>query len=184
MPSFRRRSKTKPATAAFTLVEVMVGTVIFTIASVGVLSGLLQARKMTEGSIYVATATTVAQGYVEQLKNMKFRHLDESTIPELISQGVPDSLIVSPLPADVETGNADTDIVNTRSIDINNTPEVAQDDLSINFVVYVQDITDEANGVGEARRIVLRWDYTDNSTGANVAVGNTLYAIRSRIPTF
>lgn len=181
-------SKPKPRTSkrkdAFTLVEVMVATVIFTVAGLGTLAGLLQARKMTEGSIYVATATTVAQGYIEQIKNMEFNLLDGSTIPELISQGTPDSLLISPLVADVETGEPNSDINNIRTIDINNTPENAVDDLAINFVVYVEDITDEANGVGDARRIVLRWSYVDNTTGSNVAVGNTLYAIRSRIPTF
>ncbi len=179
-----RKASKRKSKSAFTLVEVMMGTMIFAIAGVGVLTGLLQARKMTEGSIYVATATTVAQGYIEQIKNMEFNLLDGSTIPELISQGTPDSLTISPLVADVETGDTTTDIVNTRAIDINNTPSNSEDDLNINFVVYVQDITDEANGVGDARRIVLRWDYTDNTTGSDVAVGNTLYAIRSRIPTF
>lgn len=184
MRSHPRKSKRPRSKAGFTLIEAMMGTVIFAIAGVGVLTGLLQARKMTEGSIYVATATTVAQGYIEQIKNMEFNLLDGSSIPELISQGQPDSLLVSPLAADVESGDANTDLVNTRSIDINNTPDNAGDDLAINFVVYVEDITDDANGVGDARRIVLRWYYTDNTTGSDVHVGNTLYAIRSRIPTY
>lgn len=170
--------------SAFTLVEVMVASVILTITGIGVLTGLLQARKMTEGSIYVATATTVAQGYIEQIKNMEFNLLDGSTIPELMSQGTPDFLNISPLPSDPEAGDSSSDLVNTRSIDINNTPDNAQDDLDIEFVVYVEDITDEANGVGEARRIILRWGYIDNTTGSDVPIGNTLYSIRSRIPTF
>lgn len=184
MASFSPKPRKPSSKAAFTLIEVMVAAVIFTITGVGVLAGLLQARKMTEGSIYVATATTVAQGYIEQIKNMDFNLLDSSTIPELISQGTADTLTISPMTADVESGNPNTDVVNVRSIDINNTPENAQDDLEINFVVYIDNITDEANGVSDARRIVLRWFYTDNTTRANVAVGNTLYAIRSRIPTF
>lgn len=184
MAVFHQKSKKLRSKAAFTLIEVMVGAVIFTITGVGVLSGLLQARKMTEGSIYVATATTVAQGYIEQIKNMEFNLLDGATIPELISQGVADSLTISPLASNVEVGDPNTDVVNTRSIDINNTPNNTVDDLDISFVVYVQDITDEANGIGDSRRIVLRWYYTDNTSGTNVHVGNTLYAIRSRIPTF
>lgn len=182
----RKASNSRPTSkkAAFTLVEVMVAAVILTIVGLGTLTGLLQARKLTEGSIYVATATTVAQGYIEQIKNMDFGLLDGPTIPELMSQGVADFLYVSPLIDSPETGNTETDIVNSRSVDINNTPDNAQDDLQINFVVYVQNITDAANGVGKARRIVLRWGYVDKTTGSNVAVGNTLYAIRSQIPTF
>lgn len=184
MRPLSRKTETRKTKSGFTLIEVMVGTVIFTIASFGVLTGLLQARKMTEGSIHVATATTVAQGYIEQIKNMEFNLLDGSTIPELISQGASDSLNVSPLASDLEAGDPNSDLVNVRSIDINNTPDNPQDDLSLNFVVYIEDISDEANGVGEARRIVLRWSYQDSSTQSGVTIGNTLYAIRSQIPSF
>lgn len=176
---FRPRFAAKDA---FSLVEVMVATVILTVTGVGTLTGLLQARRMTEGSIYVATATTVAQGYIEQIKNMEFGLLDGSAIPELISQGADDFLLVSPLPADPELGNPGTDLVNTRRIDINNTPENLVDDLEIEFVAYIENITSEANRVAEARRIILRWSYIDRTTGN--AIGNTLYSIRSRVPTF
>lgn len=162
----------------------MIAATILTIVALGSLSGLLQARRMTEGSIYIATATTIAQGYIEQLKNMEFNLLDQSRIDELRSQGSPDFLLVSPLPDDPQVGSAVSDRVNARGVDINNTPENTQDDLQINFVLYVQNITDEDNGVSESRRIILRWGYIDNTTGSDVAVGNTLYAIRSQIPTF
>lgn len=169
---------------AYTLVEVMIAALIFSIVGFGTLTGLIQSRRLTEGSIYLATATTVAQGYIEQMKNMEFSLLDEAVIPELNSEGQADSLAVSPLPADPELGDLQTDIPNTRTIDINNTPQDPGDDFAINFVVYVDNITNLNNGVGDSRRIILRWSYLDHTTGGSVPVGNTLYAIRSRIPTF
>ncbi|MBC2604659.1 hypothetical protein H5P27_01180 [Pelagicoccus albus] len=164
--------------------EVMVAAVILTIAGLGTLTGLLQARKMTEGSIMMATATNIAQGYVEQLKSIDFSMLDQTTITELISQGVADSLNVSPMVSDPESGNDQTDVVNTRAIDINNTPEKDTDDLLINLVLYISDITDSGSGIGDAREIILRWSYVDNTNGAAVPVESTVFAIRSKIPTF
>lgn len=169
---------------AFSLVEVMVASVILTVVGFGTLTGLLQSRRMTEGSIYASTATTVAQGYIEQIKSIDFNFLDGSTISKLNSQGLEDSLLVSPVVADMTAGNEDTDLVNTRFLDINNTPDNPGDDLELTFVLYVEDITNEGSGVGQARRMILRWSYIDRSTSANVTVSNTLYAIRSQIPTF
>ncbi len=170
--------------AGYTLVELMVSLVILGIMSLGILNGMLQARRLTEGSIYLGTATTVAQGYIEQMKNMDYRLLDKTTIPDFMSQGHLDSLVVSPFPVDPEVGNPDTDVPNSRALDINNTPENATDDLVIDYVVYIEDITDENNGIGNARRIVLRWSYLSNSPSGPHRFQNTLYAIRSKVPTF
>lgn len=162
----------------------MVAIVIMTILGFGVLSGILQARRQTEGSIYQGTATTVAQGYIEQMKNMDYRMLDLPEIDELINQGAEDSLKVSPLPTDPETGDPTTDILNERAIDINNTPDNDSDDLVITYVVYIENITDESNGIGDARRIILRWSYGMRSYSKTIEYSNTLYAIRSKVPTF
>ncbi|MDQ8203682.1 prepilin-type N-terminal cleavage/methylation domain-containing protein [Pelagicoccus sp. SDUM812003] len=168
----------------YSLIELMIATVILSLLAFGTLSGLLQVRRLTEGSIQLGTATAVAQGYIEQMKNMEYSLLDQSSIEELINQGAADSLAVSPMPADPEAGNENSDILNTRLIDINNTPDDEADDLAINYVVYVEDITNEAAGVSDARRIILRWSYQNPGPGSAQSVGNTLYAIRSRVPTF
>lgn len=167
----------------YTLVEIMIAAAVLSIVGLGTVSGLLQARKMTEGSIRSGTATTIAQGYLEQMKNMDFTLLDVSPITELRIQGTSDTLTVSPLAEDPETGGA-SDIENVRSFDLNNTPNDTGDDLVISFILYVDNITNEANGVGDTRRIILRHEYTDNTSGANRSVSNTLYSIRSNIPTF
>lgn len=180
-------NKAKPrlkSKKGFSLIEVMIAAMIMSILGFGTLSGLLQARRMTEGSIYLNTATTIAQGYIEQLKNMDFDLLDNATIDNLINQGNPDSLIVSPMVANPEIGNDETDMTNTRLIDINNTPETETDDLVFSVIVYIEDITDLKAGVEESRRIVMRYEYTDGSTGTVRQFGNTIYAIRSQVPSF
>lgn len=183
-PIKSKKSKTKLSSkGGFSLVEVMIGALILTMIGVGTLSGLLQARRMTQGSINEGTAMTVAQGYLEQMKNMQFALLDNSEITELINQGAQDTLRVSPKVNNPSVG-ASSDISNVKSLDLNNTPNNTTDDLVIDFVLYVEDITDTSLEVGEARRVILRYTYTDNSHLNGRTVTNTLMTIRSDVPTF
>lgn len=168
---------------AFSLVEVMVAAVILSLIGFGTLSGMLQARRMTQGSINEGTAMTVAQGYLEQMKNMQFSLLDGSEITELINQGAADTLKVSPTVSNPEVGGG-SDISNVKSLDINNTPNDPGDDLVIDFVLYIENLTDLASEVGEARRIVIRYSYSDNSQRGRRSVTNTLVTVRSDVPTF
>jgi type II secretory pathway pseudopilin PulG len=57
---------------ALTLVEVMFASSILTMVLCGVLQGMLQSRRMTEGSIRQGTVASVAQGYMEQIKSLKY----------------------------------------------------------------------------------------------------------------
>ena len=57
---------------ALTVVEVMIACGILAIVVLGVLQGMLQSRRMTEGSIRQATTASLVQGYLEQIKNLKF----------------------------------------------------------------------------------------------------------------
>lgn len=179
----RNKSRAFNKKAGFSLVEVMIGALILTMVGFGTLSGLLQTRRMTQGSINEGTAMTVAQGYLEQMKNMQFSLLDDPEITELINQGVADTLRVSPVVSDPTVG-AGSDISNLKSLDINNTPDNATDDLVLDIVLYIEDITNLASEVGEARRIILRYSYTDNSIANGRTVTNTLVTVRSDVPTF
>ncbi len=57
---------------AFSLVELIVAMVVFSIAALGLTKTVFQSRKMAEGSIYMTTAHGVAFGYAEQLMAMDF----------------------------------------------------------------------------------------------------------------
>lgn len=166
-----------------TLIEVMFSLAILGIAASGVLSATLQSRRLSEGSIYQNTATTIAQGYLEQIKNMEFASLDLDVLPTLINQGAADTLNVSPWVADIDAG-AETDVVNLKRIDINNTPDNEEDDMQMEIVAYIDDVTDQANGLGECRLIALRYKYTFATAGRTFESENTLWAMRSRVPTF
>lgn len=60
---------------AFTLVEVLVASLVLAALIGGMLATLIQSRNLTEGSIYQNSANTIMQGYVEQIKNMEFSDL-------------------------------------------------------------------------------------------------------------
>jgi type II secretory pathway pseudopilin PulG len=57
---------------ALTLVEVMFASGILSMVMLGVLQGMLQSRRQTEGSIRQATCASLVQGYMEQIKSMKY----------------------------------------------------------------------------------------------------------------
>ena len=57
---------------ALTLVEVMFASGILAMVMLGVLQAMLQSRRMTEGSIRQGTCSSVVQGYMEQIKSLKY----------------------------------------------------------------------------------------------------------------
>jgi Tfp pilus assembly protein PilV len=54
------------------LVEVMIASGILSMVMLGVLQGMLQSRRQTEGSIRQGTCASLVQGYMEQIKSMKY----------------------------------------------------------------------------------------------------------------
>tara|TARA_B100001093_G_scaffold115324_1_gene107733 strand:+ start:562 stop:1122 length:561 start_codon:yes stop_codon:yes gene_type:complete len=178
------RSKIFFNKSGVTLVEIMVAMVILGFSGLALLTGLMQSRRYTELAIHENTALTIGQGYIEQIKNMEFVSLDETVLTTLFHEGVADTLSVSPLSTDPTDGNAGTDIKNRKRIDIKNTPDDTTDDLSFDVYVYIENITNAANKVGEARRILLRYEYSFSDSYRTVNNSNTLYAIRSDVPTF
>lgn len=63
---FRRRNR------AVSLVEVMFASGILSMVLLGVLQGMLQSRRQTEGSIRQGTCASLVQGYMEQIKSLKY----------------------------------------------------------------------------------------------------------------
>ena len=60
---------------AMTLVEVVVAIFVMVMLTLGLLAVMMQSRRLTEGSIYQQTATTIAEGYLEQMRNMDLASL-------------------------------------------------------------------------------------------------------------
>jgi Tfp pilus assembly protein PilV len=58
-----------------TLVEVVIAMTVLAIAMGGIFATLLQSRRLTEGSVVQASALTIVQGYVEQMKSLEILEL-------------------------------------------------------------------------------------------------------------
>lgn len=61
-----------------TLVEIMIAMGLLTMLSVGILNGTLQARKLTEETVYHSAAINGAIGYLEQIKSIPYQDLQLS----------------------------------------------------------------------------------------------------------
>jgi len=68
----------KTKQAGFSLVEVMIGIAIFAILAAGVASATLLTSKISYSNIYRNTAFTVAQGYGEQIKSIRYAVLQSA----------------------------------------------------------------------------------------------------------
>lgn len=67
--STARRTK---SARALSLVEVVFATGILTMVCLGVLQAMLQSRRMTEGSVRQASVASLVQGYMEQIKALRY----------------------------------------------------------------------------------------------------------------
>lgn len=169
--------------AGVTLVEIMVALFILGAGFTGLFSGFIQTRVLTQGSIYQNTAISIANSYMEQLKAIEFVALETNPIPNLVHEGSTGAMTTSPVINDFESG-ANTDVANTFTIDINNTPDVEEDDMTLRIFVYIDDLTDQANGIDESRKIVIRYEADYSALGRNSTFSNVLRSIRSDVQTF
>lgn len=72
-----RRAKSK--LRGLTLVEVMVSMSLMVVVMLGFISSFLQSRRLTEGSVLHAAATSLFYGVVEQMKGLSYTELLPST---------------------------------------------------------------------------------------------------------
>ena len=70
---------TKPRLRGITLVEIMVSMTLLVVVMLGFLSTFLQSRRLTEGSVLHAAATSLFYGIVEQMKGLSYTELLPST---------------------------------------------------------------------------------------------------------
>lgn len=177
-------SRTRSSKKGVTLIEVMVALTILGIGFAGLFSGFLHSRRLAIGSIYQNTAFTIANSYLEQLRSAEFITLDSNPINGLMSEGQNDSLDVSPTPSDVMVGNSATDIANTFTIDINNTPANETDDMTLRIFLYIDDLTNLGGGIENTRHIIIRYEADYLAAGYNQSFNNTIRVVRSEVPTF
>lgn len=188
-----------------TLIEVLVSMTVLIMLTVGIFGGLIQSRRITEGSIYQNSALTIVQGYLEQIKNMEFSSLPyrlsdgtlmagagsiSDEIPTLSDQNTADPLRISsgaPLtPASIVPGSAAPSgvIDNVKSIDINQTSGNTADNLQLRLWVWIQDVSDATIDATQVRAITLIYQFRIGDGGRGRWVVGSVRNIRSSVPTF
>ena len=182
---------------AFTLVEVLIASLVLTVTSGGILAMIIQSRRLTEGSIVQNSVVTIMQGYIEQVKSMEYGLLAVSlptapsvnpTIPTVLDEATPDPLTLSwgsPPTAIPAIGTTPTGAVtNTKSIAIKNPAVNPNDTLTLTIWVWVQDLTDIPNNVGGSKAITMIYTYQFRDGGRIKSFRNSLRTIRSVVPSF
>lgn len=160
--------KTPISKNGFTLMEIMVGLFVFGLICLGLLSTILQTRRLSEGSIFHSTATTISQGYLSQLMEMNYDNFNDTTIGNIITQNAEETLSIS------TSGNK---IRNERFIDIRNTPSAPEDDMPLDLYVYVDQLDNDTIGISGAKHITIEYIYTFNGDQFT----NTISSIRSNV---
>jgi len=188
-----------------TLVEVMIAAMVMTILMGGILTTIIQTRRLTEGSIVQNSANTILQGYIEQMKNMAFDTdlvcspvsapnpyvagtslsvpcaRDETVAgqdPIYLSAGTPPSSL--PAIGTVPPGAVD----NPHAIAIKTPPVNPSDTLNLNLWVWVTDLTDAASNVTQSKAITIIYTYDFLDGGRVRSVRGSIRSIRSVVPSF
>lgn len=188
---------TRRGARAFTLVEVLIASVVLSLLSLGVLAMIIQSRRLTEGSIVQNSVVTVMQGYIEQVKSMDYSLLAPSlpsapatpiTIPTVLDEVTPDPLTLSwgtPPTTMPAIGTTPTGAVsNTKTIAIKNPAVNPNDNLNITIWVWVQDLTDISANVGGSKAVTMIYTYQFRDGGRLRSIRSSLRTIRSVVPSF
>jgi hypothetical protein len=187
-----------------TLIEVAMGATIMAVVFGGLAGTFLQSRRLTESSIYMNSALTVVQGYLEQIKSLEFSDLpyyrsgtlyrgiitstDDKVYTQLDSD-VYDILRISPgTPPNasllVPYATPETAVDNFKTIDINDTPDNADDDLKMNIWIWITPLDDAVNGIAASRAITIIYNWTFTDGGISRRQLDCIVTVRSAIPTF
>lgn len=154
------------STSGMTLVEVCIGLFIFTLVAAGVLSSLVQTRRMSIAAIYESNALITAEGYIEQMRSIPYETLIKcrkdsaaiENIPTVTATGIADSLTPSSSAAAT---------INGRKIDIfgrytgSSIPSGAPDVMDMRIAVTITRLTT----VADDQRMLIKMDYSWTTPG-------------------
>jgi Tfp pilus assembly protein PilV len=182
---------------AFTLVEVLIASMVMTIMLGGLLALIIQSRRLTDGSVIQNSAVTILQGYIEQMKNMDYGSVALSpssspstpvTVPTVLDEATPDPLTVSwgtpptTLPAVGTTPTGAVD--NSKAIAMKNPAVNPSDTLNLNIWLWVQDLTGSATDVTNSKSITMIYTYDFRDGGRVRSYRGSIRTIRSVVPSF
>ena len=191
-----RRTRSLPP-RGFTLIEVLIASLVLSILCGGILAMIVQSRRLTEGSIVQNSVVTVMQGYIEQVKSMEYSLLAPSlpsapsvnpTIPTVLDESMPDPLTLSwgtPPTSMPDLGTTPTGAVtNTKTIAIKNPAVNPNDSITLTIWVWVQDLTDIPSNVGGSKAVTMIYTYQFRDGGRTRSIRNSIRTIRSVVPSF
>jgi type II secretory pathway pseudopilin PulG len=147
--------------------EVMIGFAVLTMVAGGILSGLVQGRRLANQNLLAETAFTVAQSYLEELKAIAYKDLVDGDLTKV---------------RDPLTNKATL----IRLIDVRATPTITSDDLRIELtpeITVSQDVSTPLRPVG-ARDIKLTYGWRKEGEPVSTLKKRTLCVIRADCTSF
>jgi hypothetical protein len=203
----RRSDRRLRSNRGLTIVEVAFASAILAFVMCGVLQAMLQSRRMTEGSVRLSSVASLVQGYLEQLKSIKYGDLplSPSTTPTgatttawaPYSISVLDSNQSTTNPIYLAIGSAPTAVpaisslatdisMRTEQVDIDNINSAA-DNSVMNMWVWINDMADTSDttrvNVVNCRSIVIVYQWTSRDGGRVRYFSDMSRTIRSMVPT-
>lgn len=184
-----------------TLIEVMFASVILTMVVLGVLQAMLQSRRMTEGSVRQASVASLAQGYLEQLKSIKYGDLPSSPTTTPGSGTVADWVATTPVSSVVvvkdsnqedaticlAVGAAPTSMPAISSLPTDPSRHVetveidSMSNSTLQMWVWINDMT--GTNVVACKSIVVVYQWTVKDGGRTYSYSDMMRSIRSIVPT-
>ena len=152
--------------AGLTLMEVMVGFAVLTMVAGGILSGLVQGRRLANQNLLAETAFVVAQSYLEELKAISYVELAGGNFTNV-------------------RGTMANSTTAFRLVDMRATPTILSDDLRVELqpVVEASQNVSTIRLVG-ARDIKLTYKWQKVGEPASTAKERTLWLIRANCTNF
>lgn len=174
---------------------------VMTVIMGGVLTTMIQSRRLTEGSIVQNSANTILQGYIEQIKAIDFNSLPNSPSTAVnppdpttsiyaateIGSGVADRLYLSAgsaptsMPAIGTTPAGAVD--NAKSIPMKVPVVNPNDTLSVNVWLWVNALSDPVHHVTDTKSVTMIYTYTFLDGGRSKTIRSSVRTIRSVVPT-
>jgi type II secretory pathway pseudopilin PulG len=190
-----------------TLVELMVSMTLLVVVMLGFLSTFLQSRRLTEGSVLHAAATSLFYGIVEQMKGLSYTELLPSTAVDddapvdvkdkppyiriRINQDVTKWLrVVYTQDPKAPKGPTSTPSPSVKSADIGaidnflgNLPlstvtGTASQDLALNLWIWIDEIT--GKDADEVKKVTIVYTYSYMDGGKERVVRNREVFLRTR----
>lgn len=156
-----------------TLVETMFALTILTMLLAGLVSTMIQSRRLTEGSINRTLATVIAQSYMEQLKTMLLQSMADINITGSAQLTASFALpTVVPISGGTQ---ADTLYTTPSTVAIPALSTITPGTTPTGVIDNLKDFSPNQNGVGTSGSAATTWlALFPNSTSAGRAAATSL----------